>query len=252
MKHVTWTLCATVLLASCASSGTDPHAMTAAQHESAAKDEERASTEHTGKYDASQAIVIPPTVNCPFSSYGAYGAAPVGAGCYGAWTSVMNPTAQHLAEGKRHAEVAARHRAAAQALRDAEVRACRGVPEGDRDVSPFYHREDVAAVKPVSDHLPLGGERVTGAEVVFTALPGMTAEWLQRVVDCHLARSTVVGDEDGTMRYCPLAVPHVKAAVRSAGSGFAVDVTSDDAASVKEVIARAEALKLKASPTAGR
>jgi hypothetical protein len=225
--------------------------MTAAQHEAAAKGEERAATEHNGRYDASQVIVVPPTVNCPFYSYGAYGAAPVGAGCYGAWTSVMNPTAQHLAEGRRHAEVAARHRAASQALRDAEARACRNVPQGDRDVSPFYHREDITAVRSVSEHLPLGGERVIGAEVVFTALPGMTAEWLQRVVDCHLASNAVVGDEDGTMRYCPLAVPHVRATVRSAGSGFAVDVTADDQGGVREVISRVEALKAKPSPSVG-
>jgi hypothetical protein len=250
MKRVIWTLGATALLASCASSGTEPHAMTAAQHEAAAKGEERASTEHTSRYDAAQAIVVPPTVNCPFS--GAYASAPVGAGCYGAWTSVMNPTKQHLEEGRHHAEVAARHRAASQALRDAEARACQGVPEGDRDVSPFYHREDITAVRSVSEHLPFGRERLTGAEVVFTALPGMTAEWLQRVVDCHLARNAVVGDEEGTMRYCPLAVPHVKATVRSEGGGFAVDVTSQDEVSVREVIARAEALKPKSSSTAGR
>ena len=36
-------------------------------------------------------------------------------------------------------------------------------------------------------------QKDVGATVVFRAVPGMTAEWLQRVVDCHLARAAAVG-----------------------------------------------------------
>ena len=223
----------TVLLASCATSGTDPHAMTAAQHEGAAKGEEQAAKEHVSQYDP--AAAIPPTIDCPFF-------VGIGLTCYRSWTSVRNPTAQHLAEGKRHAEVARQHRAASQALRDAEARACTNVPEGDRDVSPFYHREDIVSAGPFSESLALGGRNVIGAEVVFAALPGMTTEWLQRVTDCHLARNAVLDDVAKGMPYCPLAVPHVKAQVRSVGNGFAVDVTSDNEKNRLEVIARVEAL----------
>jgi len=154
-----------------------------------------------------------------------------------------------LSDTRRHAELAAQHRAASQALREAEVRSCKNVPEGDQDISPFYHREDIISAGPFAEGSGLGGQRVVGAEVVFAALPGMTAEWLQRVVNCHLTRNAVLGAGDKTMSYCPLAVPHVKAQVRSVGNGFAVDVTSDDEKSVKDVIARAEALKGKRSPT---
>lgn len=213
--------------------------MTAAQHEAAAKSEQQAAKEHASQYDP--AAAIPPTIDCPFFIG-------IGLTCYRSWTSVKNPTAQHLAEGKRHAEVARQHRAASQALRDAEARACRNVPEGDRDVSPFYHREDIVSAGPFSESLGLGGRRVIGAEIVFAALPGMTAEWLQRVVDCHLARNAVLGDAAKEMPYCPLAVPHVKATVRSAGNGFAVDISSGDDKSVKEVIGRAERLTGRAFP----
>jgi len=222
------------LLASCASSGTEPNAMTAGQHEAAAKSEEQAAKEHPAQYDPSQAVL--PTINCPFSA---------GLNCYRAWTSVESPTERHLAEGKRHAELAAQHRAASQALRDAETRSCKNVPEGDQDVSPFYHREDIVSVATLKANVPYGGP-IIGAEVVFASLPGMTAEWLQRVVDCHLARNAVLNDAEKMASYCPLAVPHVKAAVRSVGSGFAVDVTSNDEKSVREIISRAEALKNRA------
>ncbi len=220
-----------VLLAGCASSGTEPHAMTAGQHEAAARNEEQSAKEHSALYGPSP--YIPPTFRCPFST---------GLTCYQSWASVQNPTAAHLAEGKHHVELAAKHRAASQALREAESQACKNVPEGDRDVSPFYHREDIVSAGPFTEQLSLGARRTIGAEVVFSALPGMTAEWLQRLVDCHLARNAVLGDAATEMPYCPLAVPHVKAVVRSAGNGFAVDISSVDEKSVKEVIARAERL----------
>jgi hypothetical protein len=78
-----------------------------------------------------------------------------------------------------------------------------------------------------------------GARVTFRAVPGMTGEWLQRVVDCHLARNAVVGGD----MLCPLAVPHATATVTSTGRGFVVDITSDDTDSVRQIIKRASALR---------
>jgi hypothetical protein len=227
-------------LASCATSGTEPHAMTGPEHEAAAKHDEQASKKHTAQYDPSQGR-SPPTTACPHYNNT----------CYRGWTSVGNPTERHLAEGKRHAELAAQHRVASQALREAETRACVNVPEGERDVSPFYHREDIVSAAPFKEAMGLGGGRVIGAEVVFASLPGMTAEWLQRLVDCHLARNEVVGAMK-EMPYCPLAVPRVKATVRSVGNGFAVDVTSNDEASVREILSRAGRLTGASFPQAAK
>lgn len=231
-----------LLLASCASSGTEPHAMTAGGHEAAAKSDEQASKEHSGQYDPSRTVTTDRVLIKPF------GTCAYASSCYLNWSSVRNPTKAHLDEGKRHAELAAQHRAASQALREAEARSCRNVPNADRDVSPFYHRGDIVSAGPFAESLGLGGRRIIGAEIVFAALPGMTAEWLQRVVDCHLARNAVLGDEIQSMSYCPLAVRHVTATVRSAGNGFAVNITSEDEASIKQVIDRAQALTGKTKP----
>jgi hypothetical protein len=100
--------------------------------------------------------------------------------------------------------------------------------------------------------MPLGGGRVVGAEIVFASLPGMTAEWLQRVVDCHRVRNEVIGDAMKEMSYCPLAIPHVKASVRSVGNGFAVDITSSDEGSVREILSRAGRLTGASVPRASR
>jgi hypothetical protein len=70
----------------------------------------------------------------------------------------------------------------------------------------------------------------------------MTAEWLQRVVDCHIARASSVGHDMPEMSYCPLQLKNVSATVTSTGDGSSVAVTSDDPDTIKEIIRRADVL----------
>ena len=190
------------LLGACATSGTEPHAMTAGQHETAATAEGRSVSWQSPEKDADA-----------------------------------------------HRKLAHEHRAASQALRDAELRSCSGISEADRDSSPFSHRADIASVNDFNEtttayegHTKVPGKLI-GSHIVFRAVPGMTKEWLQREVDCHLARNQVVGESDPSMTFCPLAVAHVSASVSSTGNGFAVDVTSNNPDSIKEVVRRSDALK---------
>jgi hypothetical protein len=180
--------------------------------------------------------------------------------CYVRWRSEENPTDQHRRQAEEHKKLAETHRAASKTLVDTEQRFCSGIPEADRDMSPFAHREDVIGVqglKKTDANYAYGGSSVLeipieqaerqgpgglqGARVTFRAVPGMTGEWLQRVVDCHLARNAVVGGAD--MPFCPLAVPHATATVSSTGSGFAVSITSDNTDSVRDIIKRVAALR---------
>lgn len=140
--------------------------------------------------------------------------------------------------------MAAEHRAAAQALRDAEARACAGIDEADRDASPFEHEGDIASVARLTEAAPAGhasAEHLVGATVVFRAVRGLTAEWLQREIDCHLARNDAVGHDMPEMPNCPL-VPALSAQVRSTGDGFAVDIRGGDDAAAAEILRRAETL----------
>jgi hypothetical protein len=142
-------------------------------------------------------------------------------------------------------------------LRDAEARACAGLAEEDRDMSPFSHAADIQSVSPrheepkgergtptavgrAQDRMPT---RLVGATVVFGAKPGLTAEWLQRIVDCHLARNAAVGHDMSEMPDCPLVPRGAQATVRSAGGGFAVDVRADDDKTAAEILQRAQRIK---------
>lgn len=209
--------------------GTEPHDMSAAQHEVSAGSERAAGAEHAEQYNP--------------------GAAGITTRCAGGrdfcWTSEADPTTQHRFDAERHRRLAEEHRAAAQSLRDAEARSCVGIADSDRDMSPFYHRDDIASVNEIERKVRRGevkaGE-LSGGRTVFRAAPGMTAEWLQRLVDCHLARAAALGHEMPEMSYCPLVLEGANALVSSTDGGFAIDVTADDSKAAGEIWPRIEAL----------
>lgn len=221
-----------IFLACAADPGTHPHDMSKASHEAMAKQEDQSAAAHSAQFDPA-----------------ATKAEPCGRG--NCWSS-SNPTQEHNAEAEKHRELAAKHRAASSALAQAEAQACVGISADDRDISPFFHREDIGSVSPLTEQVRLGKAATTkrvGASIVFRSRPGMTAEWLQRVVDCHLARAAAAGHAMPEMEYCPLVLNNVSAKVVSVGNGFAVNVRSDDAATVDALLKRAEALIT--APTAG-
>jgi hypothetical protein len=222
-----------VLLAACASTpGAQPGDMSAAKHEAAGD-------EHQGLADAHAAQYTPGAESADIVCR--QGSAKPGEVC---WTSVTNPTAEHRQEAERHRKHAQDHRAASQALQDAEDKACMGISEDDRDVSPFSHREDIESVGPLVEREGKQNvERTVGTIVTFRAVPGMTREWLQRAVDCHVARNAALGNADEDMAYCPLVPKGVTAQVSSTGSGFAVAIRAPDSDTAKQVVARAEKLK---------
>ena len=163
------------------------------------------------------------------------------------WTSETNPTTEHLEHAAQHRRAAADHRAASQALRDADNRACLGISEQQRDESPFDHRDDIASVDRLSSPPQgKGGMRhFEGATVVFRAVPGMTSQWLQRVLDCHLARNAALGHDVPEMPYCPLVPKGARATVTATSDGFAVAIRGDDEATAREILRRAEALRTR-------
>jgi hypothetical protein len=222
----------------CGAAGTQPHAASAAQHETLANQEQQSAIAHQSQYQPTASVVekrCDPSRAQKLSS-------PV------CWQSTTNPTAEHSKEAEQHRELAAEHRAALEALRSAEASACAGIDEEDRDMSPFAHREDIRAVSPLREEVKTGkatSYRTAGATVVFRAVPGMTAEWLQRLVDCHLARNSTIGHPTAMadMPYCPLTLRGAQASVRSVGDGFAVTIRSSDSATGTDIYRRAESLQ---------
>ena len=216
---------ATAAGSGCATSGTRPHDMSAAGHEQTAETAEAEAREHAARFDPSRV-----TTRKVCSGRGP------------CWNEEVNPTTEHRAEAAELQRAAAEHRKAAEALRAAEARACAGLTDEDRDLSPFFHRGDVERVEPMYRNVGGRGRFVTGATVVFAQVPGLTAEWMQKSLDCHMARNAAVGFDAPEMSYCPLAAKGVHAVAREAKGRVSVEITSDDKAKAEEVLRRAQLL----------
>ncbi len=166
------------------------------------------------------------------------------------WSSERNPA--NLAEAARLRADAARDRSLSKELRAAEAKSCVGVSEADRDQGPFIHVEDISSVTPLYGEPP-ESPALRGAVVTFKPVWGLTVDFLQRVVDCHLARSNALGYQLADVPNCPMATPGTRASVTKTSEGFAVSLWSDDPASAQEILRRASMLVPQAGqPTSAR
>lgn len=208
--------------------GARPSEMSQQQHEAAGAQHAQESSQHARQYD-------PKAVDRVYTDCVEY----LGS----CWST--NPTEEHKKQAEDHMKMATAHRAAARALGDAEARACQGVSEADRDISPFFHREAIVEVKPLGQVVnpeTRPSKYPAGATIVLLPAPGVTAERLERVVQCHIARNAALGNNVPEMPYCPLVPKGISATVTSTGNGFAVNITADDEATAAEVLRRAQAL----------
>jgi hypothetical protein len=234
---------AVVWLGGCGpTTGTQAHDMSAAEHRAAAEHAEAQGTAHMDEYD--------PNANEAETRCKAGLATNKGLVC---WKEAINPTREHTTFAEEQRTMAAQHRAGSDALLAVEEQSCAGIREDDRDISPFAHRGDIVSVSKLEGQTESnvepydqarGAGALAGARVVFRAVPGLTTQWLQHTIDCHVARNGVIGHDLASreMSYCPLTLRGVQAKVRPLRDSFAVDVLSEDRQVADEIWRRAQAL----------
>jgi hypothetical protein len=144
----------------------------------------------------------------------------------------LEATGDQPHEAERHRALAAKHRAASEALRAAELRACGGLSQQDIDQSPFLRGSEMAGVETLPIDLAPPYE---GAVVLFRAAPALTAERMQQVLDCQLARDAAIGHDSPDLARDPLAPRDVKARAFTTPNGIAVAVWSIDPRSARQV-----------------
>lgn len=165
-----------------------------------------------------------------------------------ALSALPTPVAQK--QVNMHWKMATEHYLAARDLQMAELHACAGLSEEERGMSPFAHRADIEGVDPLYEGFSLrqGGAKEVGAAVLLRPAAGMTAQTLQRIVDCHIAHHAVLGPDLPRESRCPLMLPGVVATVTSTAGTLAIAMRSDREDTAQEVGRRAMAL-MYASPT---
>lgn len=83
-------------------------------------------------------------------------------------------------------------------------------------------------------------DQLQGATVIVAAQPGMTAEWLDRVLECHSAAETLGQTADTRDPfYLPDAV--VDITVQPAKDGFAINVSAGTPSNAQRILDRATA-----------
>jgi hypothetical protein len=131
---------------------------------------------------------------------------------------------------------AAEHLDAARTLRGVERAACAEVPDVERDQGPFARRDRIVALEEVRDRtFPKAPPQLFGVALTVRATPGMTEEWLGRLIQCHVAHYAVVGVASSP-EPSPLLVSGAVIRVSSTGLGFRVSVTSSDIDVAREVL----------------
>ena len=208
-------------IAGCAS-GRVPHQASAAEHDAAAKDNAALAAAHErAAEDAPPCADIPDIYEI-------------------CWTRSDTEQA-HRDLAERHRRLAAAHSAEADALREAEARACVGVAEEDRDISPFLRSDDILRVEMLDAGAAEDESTIPVVRVTFGKVPGLDNENLERLIGCHLARNAALGHDVPEMEYCPL-VPHgAQARVAADGGDLTVTIAAGES-SVGEVRRRAQRL----------
>jgi hypothetical protein len=171
------------------------------------------------------------------------GAAVTGCATPGTRPGDMSVAAHEAAAMSSSVHVAAKHRAAAQALRDGESQACAGMAERDRDLSAFFRREDIESFSALYEPSSRTTTALKGSILVMRPAPGVTAEWLQRNIECHIARSATLGHGADQMSKCPFALNGINVEVRSGGDKFLVYVRSANLETAREIWRRTQTLR---------
>jgi hypothetical protein len=124
----------------------------------------------------------------------------------------------------------------------AETIACAEVPDVDRDQGPFGRRDRIERVEEVRERtFPKAPPQLVGAAVYVRATPGVTEQWLGRVVECHLAHRAALGGLASDAATSPFA-EDARVSVSSTPTSFRVAITSPDLEVARSVVAKAERL----------
>jgi hypothetical protein len=152
---------------------------------------------------------------------------------------------ERAASSSADTALAQEHLEAAKRLRNEERAACEGVPDADRVGGPFAQPQRVTNVEVVRDRVrfPKGFLEPVGVAVYMKAEPGMTQQWLGRIVACHVAYVAASGQGE---RRSPLSVANTQVAVTPTSVGFRITVTSKDSDTARSVVDKGEELAANA------
>jgi hypothetical protein len=124
-------------------------------------------------------------------------------------------------------------------------------------IVPLLDGTAIETVEPLYNN-GLGGARIghwsllVGTVITVRALPGVTAEWLTRELECHSARYVAGNASASTLPNDPFSLPGRMVAIdaQSGHGSFRVEVRAAHPAEAQELLDRARAFTRIGSPRA--
>ncbi len=120
---------------------------------------------------------------------------------------------------------------------------CAGVADAEAQNPSFLASSSVNGVRPFMGerhYIKFTEPELRGADIDIRSTPGMTRQWLTRVLRCHVARRSVQGPQDGVAD--PFVVGTPDLLVLETDTGFVVRVAGRDRADGVEILRRAKML----------
>jgi len=142
------------------------------------------------------------------------------------WDAGEEQAAHQRYLADREQQLARVERRSATLMVEAELAACHGLSARELEHSPFAHRREIAEVIPY---------RVTGTlrgvRIIWKPVPGLTADWMRRAIECHRARFERLGEPPIYFPEDPTLVARSTVTVEQRGNHLEVQVdTADDIA----------------------
>jgi hypothetical protein len=124
---------------------------------------------------------------------------------------------------------------------DRERAACAEISDSDRDGGPFARRDRVVRVEPLLQTVsPKAPAPPAGVAIYLRATPGVTEQWVGRLVECHVAHHVALAATGGGDD--PLAVEDARVAVSSTATEFRVAITSPNVERARRILRAGSAL----------
>ena len=143
---------------------------------------------------------------------------------------------QHILANREYA-AAKQDRQIAANLVATELHSCHGIPEQEREHSPFAHKRAIAQITAHRE-----GNAIRGVRIMFKPIAGLTAQYLERAIQCQQARYATLGQPIGYMPEDPTLVPGAHVTVTQYGTNIEVLVETPDSDAGALALQRAQDL----------
>jgi hypothetical protein len=122
---------------------------------------------------------------------------------------------------------------------------CRGVPDMERQRPTFLQSSGIESVRPFmgeQHYVKFTLPQLRGADIFVRAGPGVTKQWVARVLRCHVAWRDAAGlsNQDGFED--PSTVDRPDLSFIETETGFVVRIAGHDKAEGEEILRRAQRL----------